>query len=641
MLQNMRDRMTGPMAIGIVLLISVPFAFWGIDSYMHQGGGGDVADVGDVSISQQQLQNAYNQSLSRLQSMLGDQFKPGMIDTPRFKRGVLENLIQQQLVLQQVVNLNYQVSDGLLRSVIAAEPAFQEDGKFSASRYQQVLAASGMRPEVYEAQLRRDLLSNQLQGSMRVSAFVTRAQLQARWQLQHQQRHLGWLVITPQSAGSEVKITDAQVAARYAQDKASFHTPERIKLTYVKLDRNALKPAAKPSDDVLKVIYESEKNSRFVRPGQRRARHILIKVAPGTTDPKAKKTIDMLVEKLAKGADFAKLAKEYSQDSGSSDKGGELGWVSRGVMVPAFEKALFAMQNKGAVSGPVRTDYGWHLIQLEDIRPKQIKPFDSPEVQAVLLQQYNSRELNERYQQMSKNLDKYSFDYPKSLKKVQEKLGLEIHTSEWFTREQGNGIASSDAIREAAFSDVVLKNRENSLPIKLPSGVQLVIRVAAYEPERQKPLKEVAEQIRQQLRVEAQAELAAQQAEALLAQVQKNPDQAAQLAVQGNSRWHAYRWLERSDAADKVAQPIIDAGFALAHPDKGETLASIAVLDDGTRAVVLLDQVRVNPPDDKDKKVMAKLRAQTIALESARETAAYMQYLREQIGVKINSKALD
>lgn len=639
MLQSIRDRLTGPVALGIVGLIVVPFAFWGIDSYVRTPGNPTVAEVGGMDISQAQLQRSYDQGLQRLQSLLGEQFQPGMIDPPRFKRGVLDNLIQESLLEQQAQDGGFRVSDDLVLQALRGEAAFQKDGAFSSDRYREVLARAGLNPTVYEADLRRGMAVEQLQRGLRATAFATQSDVGLGWRLEQQQRELAYLTYSAERYKNQAVITDDQVKARYQRDEASYRTQERLKLSYVELNRAELKAAPAPAPELLKVIYEAEKLSRFATPEQRKARHILIRVGAGSDETAAKGKIESIRKQLTGGADFSELAKSASEDTGSKSGGGDLGWVGKGVMVPEFEQALFAL-DKGQLSDPVKTSFGWHLIRLDDVKPQQVKAFNSAEVQNELLRLYRDREADERFQQLSKRLDELAFDEPGSLQPSARALNVSVQTSDWITREAGSGIGDFVAVRTAAFSDAVLKEKENSTPIELSPGRLAVIRIAEYEPARQKPLAEVEDELRTQLKQEAGREAAQRAAEAARKALEEGERSPAQQASQDGASLRSATWVGRASTGNAVPAEVLRAAFELPRPSGGKPRYAVTSTASGDQMVLVFSAVRDGQAAEAESTALQSFQIRSAAEVSAQEFAAYLAHVREQRGVTVNEQSL-
>lgn len=627
MLQNIRDRLTGPIVWVIIGIIAIPFAFWGIDTMRTGGGDPTVAKVGDQKITQSQFRAGYDQRLAQLQQLMGENFRQEMFDQNRFRQAVLEDMVQETLLRQHVRDAGYRASDAVLFDTLREIPAFQENGKFSTEAYRNRLAMQGYSPARFEAQLRDSLVIDQMREGILASAFVTDAAVAQTARVEEQQRALEYAVFDPAKYLPKVTVDPAQAQARYEEQKARYQAPERIKVAYVELALDKLPPADKPDAEVLRVIYEADKATRFSTAEERKARHLLVHF--GADKDAARKKLEELAGRIKSGADFATLASEQSDDPGSKAKGGDLGWVKRGQMLEAFESALFAL-DKGEMSEPVETEFGWHLIKLEDLREARVRPFDDADVQAELLALYRKRDAERRYQEMSEKLEQTAFESPSSLEPVAKALGTEVQTSEWFTRGAGEGIAQAPAVREAAFSDEVLKNDENSRPLNLGENRVAVIRKASYEAPRQKAFEEVAAQVTEELRnQQARARAQAEAADAL-AKVEAGQALAA-VAREKGVEFKA-PGLVRRTAAD-VDRGVLEALFTLPRPENGQARWKSVALASGAVAVLGSSAVQdaTWPPESVEDAQRQKGRLQQ-ALSGA-EFAAYRADLQKRIDV--------
>ncbi len=586
MLQNIRDRLSGPIVWFIVGIIVIPFAFFGIDTF--RGGGGDptIAKVGDQKIKESQFRAGYDQRLQQLRTLMGEGFREDLIDQNRFRQTVLNDMVQESLLRQHVRKVGYRASNAMVFEALEAIPAFQEDGKFSAEAYRSRLAAQGYTPARFEQQLRDAIVVDQMREGILGSAFAAPADAAQTYRLDEQQRWLAYATFEVARYLPQVQVSDAQVQERYEQQKAQYLSPERLRVAYVELALDRLPPAPAPEAEVLKVIYEADKAARFSTVEERRARHILVNF--GADKAEARKRIEGLAGKVVQGADFASLATSQSDDPGSKAQGGDLGWVRRGQMLEKFEQALFALAT-GEVSGPVETEFGWHLIKLEEVKPARTRPFEDAEVQAELLAAYRQRDAERRYEELSEKIGETAFESPTSLEPTAQASGLQVQVSDWFNRTEGTGLAAQPPVREAAFSDDVLKSGENSRPIVAGENHIIVLRKQEHEPARQRPLEEVAAAIREQLKLEgARAKAASEAAEALGTMASGRP--LEQVVTERKAVLKAPGLIKRG-AADVDAR-IVEALFALPRPAAGDASRTTVALPSGDVAVVVSTAVQ-------------------------------------------------
>lgn len=594
MLQSIRDRLTGPIVWFVIALIVVPFAFWGIQSFDTGGSDPVVVKVGDQKITQAQFRQTYEQRYQQYRSLLGESFRADLFDENRFRELTLDDMVQESAMRQYARSAGYRASDATLRNFLVGVPAFQKDGKFSSEIYRELLQQQGMKPDIYERQLRESLAIDQLRNAVQSTSFITPEQAWVAHRLDKQTRRITVVPVSAKTFRDQVKVTDAQIADRFETDKSRYQTAERIKLAYVELDRKQLAAAEAPAPEVLKALYDAEKDARFASPEERKASHILVSF--GADKAAARKKAEEVLAKIKGGQDFAKLAGEVSDDPGSKTQGGDLGWVRKGMMVPKFEEALYAIPAAGSeVAGPVETEFGWHLIKLVEIKPASIRPFEDEAVKAELLEAYRTREGEKRFQELSSKFETLAFENT-SLEPVAAEMKLEIKRTDWFTREGGTGIAAIEPIKQAAFSSEVLQDGENSKPIPASDDSLVVIHKAEHEPARQRPLEEVKDLVRETLVSEGAAKLAREAADSLVAKVKAGTSLREAASAQGLALQFdgdAQRGQAELDGT------IANAAFRMPRPAQGATQVEAIDTGNGGTSVVALNEV-VDPPRPDD-----------------------------------------
>jgi peptidyl-prolyl cis-trans isomerase D len=634
MLQAIRDKSTGWIVWFIVGLIVVPFAFWGIESFRTGGGDPVIAKVGGQEITQSQFRAGYEQKYQQFQMMMGERFRADQFDQTRFRQAVLDDMTQESMLRQFVHHAGYRASDAALFTYLSKIPAFQQDGKFSKEAYLAALSRQGMKPEQFESQLRDSLEMEQMREAVLQTAFVTPADAALSYRLANEERDLAYAVFDYSQYVGPIEPTDAEIKSRYETDKSKFMAPERIKLAYVELSADSLNKAAPPPADVLQVIYNAEKESRFTTAEERKGRHILISF--GTDKAASKTKIEKLAEQIKNGGNFAELAKADSDDTGSKSQGGELGWVKHGQMVEKFEKALFSLK-PGETSSPVETEFGWHLIQVEDIKPAKIRPFEETAVQAELSDIYLNRERQKRFQEQTEKLEQLAFENPASLDAVVKALGVTVQTTDWFTRAGGaNGLTANDAIKQAAFSKEVAMDGDNSKPITIAPGKVVVIRKAEYEAPRQKPLNEVMDAVRSALKDEGAKTKAQAEATQMSAAVRAGQSASALAAARGVTLKNP-GYIKRDNNTED--RSIVEALFRLPRTKTGDATAQTIRLANGNVAVVVLSGVR--DAETAATADAALQQRQRDALAGA-EFGAYRKAIEKSITIKIvNPPAAD
>lgn len=625
MLQSIRDRTSGIVAGFIIAIVAVPFAFWGVQSFT--GGGGDpvIAKVGSEKIKESQFRRAYEQRYQQYLQLMGDNFRADQFDQARFRQSVLDDLTQESMLRQYTAKAGYRANDAELYAAIAAIPAFQADGKFDGQAYRERLAQQGLAPQRFEAQLRESLEIDQMREAITDTAFMPAVERQQLMQIAAQQREASYALFDLARYEALQTVDDAAAKARYEENKSQYLAPERIKLAYVELSPDTLPTAAAPDRDVLKVLYDAEKDGRFTTPEERKVRDILVKL--GADKDAAEKRAQGIAAQLKNGADFATLAASSSDDPLSSKEGGQLGWIRRGQLPDAFDKAAWSLK-AGETSDPVLVESAWHLIRVDEIKPAIVKPFEDPDVQQALVELYQNREKQKHFEELSDKLEQLAFENPTSLEPVAKELGLTIQATDWFTRAGGSDLAANDAVKEAAFSAEVLKDGENSKPITVGDSKLVVVRKAEYEAPRQRSFEEVADQIRQALRTEAAKAKAAADAQAML-EALKGGQTLEQAAAAKQVEVKDLGALRRDERSQDRA--LVDAVFKLPRPKDGAASYGEATLGNGSIAVLALRRIDLPPAEA----LPADAGGQFDQLAAGIEFQAYRGRIADQIKVKI------
>ena len=466
MLQAIRERVLGWLGWIVIGLIIVTFAAFGLGSYLRDKSHVYAAKVNDQEISQRQLQLAYQQQRTRLEQRLGDAFDPAKIDDALLRKQALDTLVRDQLMYQAARHDGFAISDQYLGAYLRAVPALQEDGKFSSERYQRLLYAQGISQPVFEADVRQELEIKQWVQAFSGTAFVTPSEIKAAYDLYKQKRSFSYVTLPIGPALAEAAVSDDELRQYYDAHTKDFEAPERVRLSYVRLSRADIAKEMTVDEDALKALYEEKKDS-LVKQEQRRAHHILIQLAPDASADavaKARAKADEVLKKLHAGESFESLAKTYSDDPGSSAKGGDLGFFGRGVMVPAFDEAVFGMQ-VGQVSEPVRSQFGFHIIRLDEVKGSENQSLD--EARPALEAELKNREAGDAYYDRLDRLTNLSFENSQSLDPAAKDLGLTIEDSDWLTAQGGPGVGQYRNLMDAVFSDDVLESGNNSEPVEV------------------------------------------------------------------------------------------------------------------------------------------------------------------------------
>lgn len=626
MLHFIRDRAQGWIAWFIVGLISIPFALWGVNSYLTGPSDVIVAEVNGKEITQAELQQSLQQYRDQMRNMMGEQFDPAMFEGAMVKRNVLDGLIEQQLLRDANEKLGQRINDAEISQVIRTTPAFQRDGEFDADYYNMVLARVGYSPARYEAQLRTDLMSQQLTQNIETTALATEKDVRQALRLQEQKREIAYGVVPVQDFVEQVTVTDDEIKQVYDSNQANYQAPEQLKLNYIELSIDSVSENVAFTEDELKQFY-ADNQAQFVGPQQRRASHILIE----GDDSEAQTTIETIASRLESGEDFASLAESLSQDPGSASQGGDLGFFERDVMDPAFEEAAFALENIGDISEPVKTEFGYHLIKLTDI--KQPEGEDFAQVQAEVEKLYRRQQAESIFYDKAEQLANLSYENPDNLDVAADALQLEIKTTESFTRNgTESGIASEQKVIGAAFGDDVLENDLNSAVIELADDHLVVIHKNNYIPSTLLPFESVSPAIEQQLLFEKASEKAREHGESALTELKQG-----QTTTELLQTWQEAEFYGRD--SDNVSMQVLQRAFAMPKPDKNAEFAGFTA-NNGNYIVIKLTAVDEGKPADVEAEEQQALKQQLTQVHANAEVQAFIKSLRAQADIEIFDETL-
>lgn len=497
MLQSIREKTQGWIAWVIVVLISIPFALWGINEYLGGGGEPKVVKVNGRDITERELDQRFHQFRIQLREQLGANYQPGLFDDNKLRQQVLNGMVQQELLAQIALKNHMNASDAMVQSSIAQTPVFQKAGNFDYEVYQRGLRQVGISPEQYVQRERIGLVMDQLKEGIQGSDFTTEAELKEVVRLKDQKREFAYLMFT-KDVQAVAEPDAAAIEAFYKEHQSSFMTREQIKLSYIELDMSQLSKDLKVEDKDLQGFLDEHLDD-FRLPKERRAAHILIEIKSGD-DAAAMAKIQALQQELATGADFAEVAKRESQDPGSAAQGGDLGFFAEGMMDPAFDKAVIALE-PGKSSDPVKTPFGYHLIKLLEVRGGGTP--DLSQVRDRVQAAYMKDRIQGRYAELSDRMINLAFENPGSLDPISEALGLPIKASDWVERQGGEGVFGSAKVVNAAFSQDVMEQGHNSEVLELSPEHLLVLRLLDHQPAKPRALDEVREEIAGLLRQEA------------------------------------------------------------------------------------------------------------------------------------------
>ncbi len=635
MLLAIRERVMGVVGWILLGLLAIAFSFFGLNWYFQSDARIYAVTVNDVDVSVGEHQRTYQLLRARMRSLMGEAYDPARIDEAALKQNALEQLIREQLLLQEAEAEGFRVSKQLVAAQINAVDAFKEEGGFSKQKYEQALRLQGMSPEEFEWRLSRDLTTQQIRDGIVQTAQSTPAMLEAVYRLQGQQRRFNYLKLPVARYLDQVQPSDDEVQQHYEAHTSEFMTPERIRVQYLEMKADELEVIGDVDEAALHALYE-EQSERYVTEEERRARHILIQVAADADDETiaaARARAEAALERLAGGESFETLAGELSDDPGSAANGGDLGFFGKGLMVPEFESVAFAL-DKGERSGIVRSAFGFHIIEVTDIKSEIVKPFE--EVRDELVDELLSVQRSDRFYDQSEELYNLAFEQPDTLEGAAQALGLKIETSDWLTREGGAGIGVHAGIVAAAFTDDVLNNGNNSEPVEVATNHLVVLRVLDHEAATARPLDSVRDEVMAKVRDESARALARTRGESLLASL-KSGTPLGEIATAESLELKESGFIDRRAAQPERA--LIHEAFLMQRPDAGQASVTGIVLGSGDYVLLALEEVR-----DGDLSAMTDAERDQASRELSRiqgvtEMAAVLDEIRSKATIVIHDQS--
>jgi peptidyl-prolyl cis-trans isomerase D len=508
----------------ILGLLIIPFALWGVDSYQNLfGHGNDVAEVAGYRITSMELQRAMQQQQDRLRQAAGRNVDPALLDTPSARRELLDGMIAQRVLAVYAAKSNLVTTDEQLRDIIGAVPAFQDNGKFSRERYETLLKAQNSVPAQYEAQVRSDMVMQQLTSGLAESSFVARTTAQRFAALRGEMREVAETLIPATRFSSQVKLSPEAIETFYKSNPKAFEIPEQIRVEYVQLSQDALAAEASVTPEEVRAYYDAN-------------------VAPKYKERAAvKKKAEELAATLRKEPGrFEELAKKESQDTGSAPNGGDLGWFSRGSMVKPFEDAVFRQKEK-EIAGPIESEFGLHILKVTGVRksskgeerrashillnaPQGAKDFEASRLD--IERELRRQKLAKKFPESADAFSNLAYEQPDSLEPLAERFKLKVTTTGWFAKKAASPPLDNAKLNAALFNDETIKSKRNTEAFEVAPGRIVVARVIEHRPATLRPLAEVKGEIAELLTQREAATMARKVGEGKLAELRAGKDAA-------------------------------------------------------------------------------------------------------------------
>ena len=614
MLSAIRNKSKGWVAYVVVGFITIPFALFGIQDYVSGSSNASIATVDgediDINIYYQEL----NTQQRNLQQQLGAAYSQEIDNA--LKQTLIDSMINEKLVENFASSLDIVTLDDEVRSVIEMNQAFQVDGEFSEDRYSQLLRLNSYSPAGYEIAQSRALTRDQIKRNLSSSAFMSSTQIKQLNDLASQEREVSYIALNAKDYEGQVSVSQSEISDYFNENRSNFIEGRKVKVDFVELSLADMEEPASPDEETLKSLYD-DNLELYTNSERRRAQHILVE-----NEELAKE----LLEQINQGADFSELAIVNSKDTSSNEKGGDLGFFEKDLMGAEFDEAAFAM-NVGEVSEIVSTDYGYfHIIKLTDIEVETVQSFDDVTEQLVAL---NKKNVSKKM--LFDLLEEFaSLAYEESLDMVADQFGLELQTSDYFASSSEQ---YDEAFVSAAFSETVIDEGENSEVIELSAEKFVVLSLSSAQPEREKELDEVKDQVASILS-NIGAKILIDNLSLAIATALVSGDELMtnKLLTDNELKWNKEDWISR---AKELPFDVTSIAFSIPKPIEGEHTYSSRSVDSLTSLVIDLSGVRL-PEEDADTGIAALYMSQA----NNEMFVSLIKQLRENAEIRIFSDLL-
>ena len=623
MLDKFRSYAQTKAAQVILALVLIPFALFGIDSYLNQAGNNlSIAKVDGYKIALPEYNRAIENVRNRMMSE-GKKVDPAMFDSFEFKESVVDGLITKQLINNDIKKSQFKITDQQLSQYIIGMPDFQKAGKFSQELYDKVLQNNQLNPKKFEESIRNDLLIQQVRDGLQKLTFIPPNNLTETLKATSQQREVTVAEFKTKEYMAKANISEKDMQAFYDQNKSKFLAPEQVKAEFVVFSLTSILPSIAVSEDEVKAFYKTNAD-KYQNQQQREASHILIaasKNAAPAEKAKAKaKAEDVLGQIKKNPKQFEELATKYSQDPESAKKGGDLGAFGRGMMVKPFDDAVFSMK-VNEISGIVESDFGYHIIKLTKVIGEG-GGFDAikPQIKAELIYQ----KAQDKYAALAEDFSNKVYEQSSSLDVVSKKFNLPIQKTDWISRNESDKFFKNEALMNALYSKESIKDRRNTEAIEVTPNNLISARVVDYKAQSTKPFAEVKKSIEDYLKFEAAKKLVATEGEAALKSV---ADASRKID------WQATVLVDRKNTKG-LSQAVTNHAYKM-PTDK---LPSYSGFVDGNNGYVIVKVSKVAFPNDDNEENKKEFASSYTEALSSEYLSAYLKGLKAKSSVSVNQK---
>ena len=562
MLQLMRDKAKSWVTFVVVGIIAFMMAITGLETLAPNPNNPEVASVNGKEITQAELAQSVDQQRRAMIQQMGDQLDPSLLDDKVMNETVLNTLIERQLLIQDAEDSKMEVGTTALDQMILSMPQFQQDGRFNQDRFQMMVRSYGLTPLQFRENLRQNALLLQLNAGVANSEFVTLQEMQRLNALQNQTRDLSWMILPVADIRDAINPGDAEVQAYYDASGDEFMTPEQVVVSYIELNKEDLASNIDVNEEDVVADYEFRlEQIKGQASGLTKVSAILVETGSKRSEEEAVARAKDAIAKINGGADFAAIAKEYSDDPVTGEKGGDLGFVQPGFLGEDFDEAVATLP-VDQVSGPIESKYGIQVIKVTSREAVKLPTLD--ELRTEIEKNLKQNEVNDLYLQQTRQLADISFEAA-DLSQPAEQFGLTIKVSEPFGREGGTDFASDARIANAAFTDDVLELGANSELIEVTPDRAVVLRVKEHRKPEIMSLADVKARIIVTLKNQQAEKQLQEKAQAMITKLKAGTDKQV-IADENKLDWTDSAKATRAQAG--VTRQLLQKAFSMPHPGK-------------------------------------------------------------------------
>ena len=632
MLRDIKQQSSGLGFKIIMGLIIISFVFWGVGNSLISSSNDSAAVVNGEKITITGFNQANQAQKNRLKNQFGDNLGTEYFDSENFKRGVLNQMVNSELLKQEAGKFNYDVSPKTIKDYIESSAGLQIEGKFSKEAYANYLRQVNKSAELLQRDIKEDIKGTALPQMVNQTAFSLKAEIENQYQLSKQKRNFSFIEISSNDYQDLVTITEEETNDYYKEFGSDFMTQEQVSVNYIELSTADLLDDIQITDEEIQNYYDAKKET-LMTGEKRKALHILLPVMDNAEEVKVE--IEKVAKRIADGEDFSEVAKQVSQDPGSAKDGGDLGWVSKGDMVEAFDEKLFSM-SAGEVSEPVLSSFGYHIIKLVEVKSPEIPTLES--LKDDLITELKQDKAEELFLNTADELSTLIVDADNVLEIAAEDSGLEIKSTELFSRGMGKGIAANQIFQTTAFSDSVKIDNETSEMIDLGENHIAYVHIQEHILPTIKPLDEVKESIVSKLKAEKALEMAKQKTNEYIEAINSEEKSLADVATELNKTVIEAKDVERVGSTHPFN--LVKNVFSLKLLDDKPLVTSVESSSNAI-AIVMLQSVQTvdisGLTEDESKNISTQIQ-RTV---SNNELSNITKNLRNNASINVNEKIFE